>query len=78
MRNIRRDPRVSLVIVDTVNNGAPFIVNGTAEIVEDGAQDETLKHAIRYVGEEQGPTNAANLTGMPRVIIRINPERIIA
>ena len=77
VRNVRGDPRVSLVVVDTANNGPPLIVNGKAEIVEEGALDETLRHAIRYDGEEQGRASAANLTGSPRVIIQISPDRII-
>ena len=77
VRNVRSDPRVSLVVVDTANNGPLLIVNGKAEIVEEGAPEETLRHAIRYDGEEKGRASAANLRGQPRVIIRINPERVI-
>jgi len=76
-RNIRRDPRVTLVVVDTVNYGDPLIVSGAAELVEEGAADATERVAIRYEGEETGRKSAASLNaGGQRVIIRITPERI--
>ena len=77
VRNIRQNPRVSLVVVDTANNGQPLIVNGTAELIEDGAQDATQRLAIRYEGEERGRASAGRLAGQPRLIIRITPRRII-
>ncbi len=76
-RNIRREPRVTLVVVDTVNNGDPLIVSGTAELVEEGAAEATERVAIRYEGEQAGRESAARLNARgQRVIIRITPERI--
>ena len=77
VRNIRRNPSVTLVVVDTVAYGEPLTVIGTAELVEDGAMDATLRSAIRYQGEELGKTSAAHMAGRPRVIIRITPRRIL-
>ena len=78
VRNIRKNPKVSLVIVDTANYGKELIVRGTAELVEDGVPEATLRNAVRYLGEEKGRAEAAELTaGGPRVIIRITPERIV-
>ena len=48
VRNIRRDPRVTLVVVDTANYGDPLIVSGVAELVEEGAAEATERVAIRY------------------------------
>ena len=77
VRNIRRNPRVSLVVLDTVGYGEPLIVRGTAELVEEGAQEATLRLAIRYEGETEGRAAAARLADKPRVIIRIKPDRIL-
>ena len=77
VRNIRRDPRVTLVVVDTANYGDPLIVSGAAEIVEEGAAEATERVAIRYEGEHAGRESAARLNARgQRVIIRITPERI--
>ena len=83
VRNIRRNPKVSLVVVDTSGYGTPLIVSGTAEIVEEGAQDATERVSIRYEGEEKGRASAQSLAqyaqsiGRHRVIVRITPQRII-
>ena len=77
VRNIRRNPRVSLVMVDTVSYGDALIVNGTAELIEEGAHEATQRMGIRYQGEQRGRESAARMTGQPRVIIRIKPERIL-
>ena len=77
VRNIRHNPRVSLVIVDTVSYGEPLIVNGTAELVEEGAAEATERCAVRYLGEKEGKVEAANLLAAgPRLIIRVTPDRI--
>ena len=77
VRNIRRNPRVSLVVVDTVSYGGPLIVNGTAELVEEGAHEATQRMGIRYQGEQRGRESAARMAGQPRVIIRIKPDRLL-
>ena len=78
VRNIRSNPRVSLVVVDTASYGDPLIVNGTAELVEEGVAEATLANAIRYAGEEGGRSSTAGLSaGGPRVIIRITPRKLI-
>ena len=82
-RNVRRDPRASLVIVDTAGPDAPLIVNGTAEVVEEGAEELTYAMACRYEGEAKGKAMAEELIdyarriGEPRVIIRITPEKFL-
>lgn len=77
-RNIRRNPNVVLVVVDTVNNGKGLIIRGKAEIVEVGAEEATVVNGVRYLGEERGNQAADDLNAMgSRVAIKIKPERII-
>jgi len=77
VRNLRRNPVASLVIVDTAGYGEPLTVGGSAEVIEEDAQEATLRGAIRYQGEERGRVSAAHMAGQPRVIIRITPERVL-
>ena len=77
VRNIRRDPRVTLVVVDTVGYGDPLAVSGTAELIEEGAAEATVGMGVRYQGETDGRKAADRLNHEgPRLIIRIAPERI--
>ena len=83
VRNLMRDPRVSLVVVDTSGHGTPLVVSGTAEIVAEGAEEATERMAIRYEGRERGQATARRLAeyargiGRHRVTVRIGPERVI-
>ena len=61
VRNIRRNPKVSLVVVDTARRGGQgLVVNGTAVLIEVGVPEATLRNAIRYLGEGQGHGQAAD------------------
>lgn len=78
VRNIRQNPSVALVLVDTVNNGQGLIVRGKAELIEEGTGETPIANGVRYVGEERGHTTPAELNAMgDHVIIRIKPEKII-
>ena len=82
VRNIRRDPRVSLVIIDTAANGDPLTVRGTAEVTEAGGDEFTYTMARRYEGRRRGDREAERLIGIargldqPRVTIEITPRRV--
>jgi PPOX class probable F420-dependent enzyme len=76
VRNIRKNPKVSLLVVDTAGYGEPLTVIGTAEMIEEGAHEATQRLGIRYQGEEQGRASAARMSTQPRLIIRIAPERV--
>ena len=79
VRNIRRNPKVSLVVVDTASRGGQgLIVNGAARLIEVGVPEATLRNAIRYLGEDKGKAMAKQLTETaPRVLIRVTPERML-
>ena len=71
-RNLRQNPRVSVVIVNPQNPYEYVEVRGTAKLESDGARDliETLSQ--KYTG---GPyTNDG--PGDERVTVRVTPERV--
>ncbi len=82
VRNIRGDPRVSLVVIDTAANGDPLLVRGTAVVVETDGDDFTYTMARRYEGRKRGDREAERLIeiarslGQPRVIVEITPLRV--
>lgn len=81
-RNVRRNPSVTLTVLDTANNGTPLLVKGTAEIVEDGGDELTHTMARRYDDEAPAREEADGLiayaasVGERRVIIRITPGKV--
>jgi PPOX class probable F420-dependent enzyme len=73
-QHIRRDPRVSVVVLPAENQQAGYVsVSGTAEIVEEGAYDHIDKMAQKYLGQDKYPYLQP---GEQRVIVKVTPELV--
>jgi PPOX class probable F420-dependent enzyme len=71
-RNVRRDPRVSLAIVDPDNPYRYLEIRGrVVEITEEGADAQIDKLAKKYLGVDKYPYGQP---GEVRVIYKIKPE----
>jgi PPOX class probable F420-dependent enzyme len=72
-RNMRRDPRVSLALIDPDNPYRHLQVQGrVVEITESGADQHIDKMAKKYLGQDKYPYRQP---GEVRVIYKIEPER---
>jgi len=72
-RNMRRDPRVSLALIDPDNPYRYLQLQGrVVEITEDGADQHIDKLAKKYMGVDKYP---GRTPGEVRVIYKIEPER---
>jgi PPOX class probable F420-dependent enzyme len=69
-RNMRRDPRVSLAIMDPDN---PYRYLEVAEVTEEGAVAHIDKRAKKYLGVDKYPYAQP---GEQRVMFKIEPERL--
>ena len=71
-RNMTRDPRVSLVVVDKNNAGRYVEICGTVDITDD--PDKTLMYEMydRYMGGATPPPEP----DAHRLIVRITPEKL--
>ena len=78
VKNLRRDPRMSLCIED----GARYVtLEGTAELVEDRAQQERDVNdhiAPRYIGHRLGSQRWEAIQRSPRIGIRMRIQRFHA
>jgi PPOX class probable F420-dependent enzyme len=71
-KNVRRDPRVALAIVDPDNPYRYLEVRGkVSEITEDGADAHIDRMAKKYLGQDKYPYRQP---GEVRVIYKIRPE----
>jgi PPOX class probable F420-dependent enzyme len=71
-RNVRRDPRVSLAIVDPENPYRYLEIRGrVAEITEQGANEHIDKLAKKYLGVDKYPYAQPSEV---RVMYKIKPE----
>ena len=78
VKNIRRDPRVSVCIANDTSPAKYVLFEGTAVISPDGIEQATYNMYIRYEGEERGRQDAkASIEGWESTIITIEPNKIV-
>ena len=73
-RNIRRDPRVSVCVVDRNDQYRWLAVSGPAELTHEGAVEHIDALSLKY----RGRTPYGVPEGEQRVIVRVRPERVEA
>lgn len=72
-RNILRNPAVALSFVDDENPYRMVEIRGTAEVVEDGADEHIDSLTKKYLNQDKYPFRQP---GEERVIVRIRPVAI--
>ncbi len=72
-RNLLRDPRVAISVLDGDNPYRYLQVRGRAEFVEDGADAHIDKMAKKYLDKDAYPFRQE---GEERIIVRVVPETI--
>lgn len=72
VRNLVRDPRVSLTVFDTENPYQSVDIRGTVELIED--PDKALPRALsrKYLGEDP----PAEPEQVLRLIVRVTPQKV--
>ena len=73
IRNIVRDPRVSLTLFDIANPYETVEIRGTVELADDPDKELPRRLSHKYVGEDP-PAEAPEVQ---RVIARLIPEKVI-
>jgi len=74
-RNLARDARVSLVVVDPGDPYRWVKVSGTGTLVDEGADDHIDRLSKKYTGN---PVYANRTPDEQRVTVRITPTRILS
>ena len=72
-RHLRKDPRVSLIMVDPENSYRWVSVSGTAELSTEGADDEIDRLAKKYLGKDEYPFRNPE---EQRIKVRITPQLV--
>ncbi|MFF1767376.1 PPOX class F420-dependent oxidoreductase [Streptomyces sp. NPDC058249] len=73
VRNLRRDPRISLSVFDLANPYTSVEIRGTAEILLDDAKRLPYELSHKYLGIDP----PAEKDDEVRVIIRVVPRKIV-
>jgi PPOX class probable F420-dependent enzyme len=73
-RNVSRDPRVSISLIDDENPYSMVTIRGKViEQTSNGADEHIDKLAKKYLNTEKYPGHSPNIE---RVILRIKPEKV--
>jgi PPOX class probable F420-dependent enzyme len=72
-KHLRRDPRVSLLVVDPENTYKWVAVSGRAELTTDGADGQIDRLAKKYLGKDEYPWRNPE---EERITVRISPEHV--
>ena len=76
-KNVQRNPNVSVVID---RRGLPYyavMIQGTAEIGPGFSDDDRLRLAVRYLGEDLGKRYTESTNGEDSVTLRIVPRKVM-
>ena len=73
-RNLARDPRISLVVVDPGDPYRWLKLSGTGTLVDEGADEHIDRLSKKYTGKD---VYASRQPGEQRVTVRITPDRIL-
>lgn len=74
IRHIQRDPRVAIQVLPSDDLQSGYVsVSGTAELIDEGADEHIDKLAKKYLGMDTYPWRQP---GERRVIVRIRPEKV--
>jgi PPOX class probable F420-dependent enzyme len=74
-RNLARDPRLSLVVVDPADAYRWVKVSGTATLVDEGADGQIDRLSKKYTGRD---VYGSRQPGERRVSVRITPTRVLS
>jgi PPOX class probable F420-dependent enzyme len=74
-KNIKRDPRVSVVVDDVLDHHS-VIAKGKATIQEENIWDMTRKIVYKYYGQEEGDPYLEQLKKQKRVLIVLTPQKM--
>jgi len=74
-RYLRKDARVSLIVIDPENAYKWVSISGQAELTTDGADAQIDKLAKKYLGQDEYPWRNPE---EQRITVLIHPERVEA
>ena len=76
-RNIERNPEVTLVVDQRALPYYAVMARGRAEIGSRLSEEERLRMAVRYLGDELARLYIARASGEDSLSIRLRPRRLI-
>ncbi|MEW1615123.1 MULTISPECIES: PPOX class F420-dependent oxidoreductase [unclassified Streptomyces] len=75
--NLRRDPRVTVVVQPADNPYTYAEIRGRAELTTEGGQELIDELSLKYSGKPYAEFNPNSAQDAPRVVVRITPRKVV-
>ncbi|MDG4858795.1 PPOX class F420-dependent oxidoreductase [Streptomyces sp. T-3] len=76
-KNLRRDPRLTVVVQPADNPYSYAEIRGSAEMTTEGGQELIDELAMKYTGKKYAEFNPSAVNDDPRVVVRITPRKVV-
>ncbi|MEV4253168.1 PPOX class F420-dependent oxidoreductase [Spirillospora sp. NPDC049652] len=76
-RNLRRDPRVTVMINPPDNPYTYAEVRGSVTMTTEGGQELIDELSRKYTGKDYADFNPASAEDSERVVVRITPQKVV-
>ncbi|KUN87580.1 pyridoxamine 5'-phosphate oxidase [Streptomyces bungoensis] len=76
-KNLRRDPRVTVVVQDPDSPYEYAEIRGTAELTTEGGAALIDELSVKYTGKKYAEFNPASAQDAERVVVRITPRKVV-
>ncbi|MES4886503.1 PPOX class F420-dependent oxidoreductase [Streptomyces sp. NPDC096012] len=76
-QNLRRDPRVTVVVMNPEQPYEYAEIRGTAELTTEGGQDLIDELSVKYTGKKYADFNPSSAQDAERVVVRIHPRKVV-
>ncbi|MFF1282354.1 PPOX class F420-dependent oxidoreductase [Streptomyces sp. NPDC058299] len=76
-RNLERDPRVTVVVMNPEQPYEYAEIRGVAEMTTEGGQQLIDELSRKYTGKDYADFNPASAQDAERVVVRIRPRKVV-
>ncbi|WP_340560407.1 PPOX class F420-dependent oxidoreductase [Streptomyces sp. GSL17-111] len=76
-KNLRRDPRISIVVQPAERPYQYAEIRGRATITTEGGQELIDELSMKYVGKRYGEFNPGAAQEPERVVVRVTPDKVV-
>lgn len=76
-KNLRADPRVTVMVQPADNPYAYAEIRGTVEITTEGGQDLIDELSVKYTGKKYADFNPTSAQDAERVVVRVRARKVV-
>ncbi|MGY0024907.1 PPOX class F420-dependent oxidoreductase [Streptomyces sp. cg35] len=76
-KNLRRDPRVTVLVQPADNPYTYAEIRGTADITTEGGQELIDELSLKYTGKKYAEFNPTSADDAQRVVVRVRARKVV-